>query len=138
MPAPTVSFTPAQEQFLSRPLVAHLATINRSGLPQLTVMWFKYEDGHLFFTTTTDRVKFRNVQRDPRGAVTIVDPDDMYRFVIVEGTFSVDERNPQEFYRGLARHYLGSARLAEWEQTAQMANRTVLLLTPRRARIRGL
>ena len=45
--------TPADAEFLQRPLASQLVTVNPSGAPQLTVMWFRYEDGALLFTTTT-------------------------------------------------------------------------------------
>ena len=135
-PSPA-TFSPSVVEFLQQPLPAHLATINPSGSPQLTVMWFKYEDGDLLFTTLTNRVKFRNQQHDPRGAVSIVDRDDMWKWVIVNGTFSVDGRDPQKFYRDLAAHYLQGEKLANWEKTAVFEGRTVLRLTPRRVRTLG-
>ena len=135
MPAPTIS--PAVAEYLQKPLAATLAMINPSGSPQLTVMWFKYEDGDLLFTTLTNRVKFRNQQHDPRGAVSIVDRNDMWKWVIVNGTFSVDGRDPLKFYRDLAAHYLQGEKLANWEKTAVFEGRTVLRLTPRRVRTLG-
>ena len=37
----------------------------------------KLEEGGLLFTTTTDRINFRNFQHDPRAFLTIVNPADM-------------------------------------------------------------
>jgi PPOX class probable F420-dependent enzyme len=125
------------EEFLRQPLAALLSTVNPSGMPQQTVMWFKYEAGDFLFTTLTGRVKFRNYLRDPRGSVAIVDPDDMFRYVIAEGTFSVDDRDPVSFYRELGRHYLDDEGLARWQRTATIEGRTVLRLTPTRRRIEG-
>src|SRR5947207_5028792 len=116
MPTPTVS--PAVAEYLQKPLAATLAMINPSGSPQLTVMWFKYEDGDLLFTTTTSRVKFRNFEHDPRGSVSIIDPNDMWKWVIVNGTFSIDDRDPVAFYEDLAKHYHGPEEYAEWRKTA--------------------
>ena len=134
---PAATFAPAVVEYIQQPLAATLAMINPSGSPQLTVMWFKYEDGDLLFTTTISRVKFRNFERDPRGAVSIVDPNDMWKFVIVSGAFSVDDRDPVAFYEGLALHYHGPEKFAEWRKTAVMEGRTVLRLTPQRIRTRG-
>jgi PPOX class probable F420-dependent enzyme len=132
------TFVPAVAEFLKQPLASQLVTLNPSGSPQATIMWFKYEDGALLFTTTTDRIKFRNMQKDPRATLVVTDPANMYKWVIVHGQLSVDSRDPVAFYRGLAEHYLDAAGLAEWRKTAVMANRTVLKLTPARIRTMGL
>ena len=75
--------------FLQRPLATQLATVNPSGSPQQSIMWCKYEAGDFLFTTTTDRVKFRNYQHDLRASLTILDPENMRKWVIVTGTLSV-------------------------------------------------
>lgn len=132
------TFSPAAAEFLRQPFASQLVTINPKGGPQVTVMWFKYEDGALLFTTTTDRIKFRNMQKDPRATLAVVDPTNMYKWVIVDGKFSVDKRDPEAFYRGLADHYLTGEALESWKKTAQMENRTVLKLTPTQVRTMGL
>ena len=141
-PSSRASLTPdvfpaAVEGFLRQPLAALLSTVNPSGSPQQTVMWFKYEGGDFLFTTLTGRVKFRNYLRDPRGSVAIVDPDDMFRYVIARGIFSVEERDPVAFYRELGRHYLDDEGFARWSATATIEGRTVLRLTPTRRIIEG-
>ncbi|HEX9431029.1 MAG TPA: PPOX class F420-dependent oxidoreductase [Candidatus Bathyarchaeia archaeon] len=124
-------------EFLQRPLAAQLATVNPNGSPHQTIMWFRYVEGGFLFTTTTDRIKFRNVQHDPRASLTIVDPASMWRWVIVNGIRSVDGRDPVAFYRGLAEHYLDPERFAEWQRRAVLERRTVLRLTPQRVRTMG-
>lgn len=131
------AFAPVVEEFLRQPLAALLSTVNPSGSPQQTVMWFKYEAGDFLFTTLTGRVKFRNVLHDPRGSVAIVDPDDMFRYVIATGTFAVDDRDPVAFYRDLGRHYLDDEGFARWGRTAVTEGRTVLRLTPTRRIVEG-
>ncbi|MCW5892408.1 MAG: TIGR03618 family F420-dependent PPOX class oxidoreductase [bacterium] len=136
------SITPAVAAFLGRPLASQLVTLNTKGDPQITMMWFRYEDGGLLFTTTTKRIKFRNQQRDPRAAFCAADPADMYRWVTVTGTLSIDGRDPRAFYRGLAERYLAPDALAAWQARVAaeggMDDRTVLRLTPKRVRAMGL
>jgi PPOX class probable F420-dependent enzyme len=131
------SFAPAVEEFLARPIPAQLAMINPSGSPQQTIMWHRYENGAFLFTTTTTRVKFRNYEHDPRGSLAILDPENMYRWVIVNGTFSVDDRDPVQFYKDLADHYLRGEALESWKRNTTFENRTVLRLTPTRIRTMG-
>lgn len=136
------SVTPAVAAFLRRPLASQLVTLNSKGDPQITVMWFRFEEGALLFTTTTKRIKFRNQQRDPRAAFCAVDPADMWCWVTVSGTLSVDPRDPRKFYRELAEHYLAPEALAAWQERTDkdggMNDRTVLRLTPKRVRAMGL
>jgi PPOX class probable F420-dependent enzyme len=132
------TFSPEAVAFLKQPFASQLVTINPKGNPQVTVMWFKYEDGALLFTTTTDRIKFRNMKRDPRATLAVVDPTNMYKWVIVDGKFSVDPRDPEAFYRGLAEHYLTGEGLEAWKKSARMDKRTVLKLTPTQVRTMGL
>jgi PPOX class probable F420-dependent enzyme len=106
-------------------------------LAEQTIMWFKYEDGALLFTTTTDRVKFRNMQKDPRATLTVMDPTNMYKWVTIHGKFSIDNRDPAAFYRGLAEHYLTGDSLAAWKEMTVMDKRTVLKLTPAHIRAMG-
>jgi len=135
--ATPTTFSPAMVEFLHQPLPSQITTINPNGSPQVTVMWFAYENGAVLFTTTTDRVKFRNQRKDPRAVFSVVDPANMYKWVIVHGTLSVDNRDPAAFYRGLAEHYLEGEGLAQWRKTAQMEKRTVLKLTPTQIRTMG-
>ena len=132
------ALTAADAEFLRRPLASQLVTVNPSGTPQLTVMWFRYEDGSLLFTTTTDRIKFRNQQKDARAVFSVVDPDNMYKWIVVHGKLSVDNRDPAAFYQGLADHYLAGDALEAWRKTAVMDKRTVLRLTPSKVRTMGI
>ena len=132
------TFTPAETEFLQRPLASQLVTINPSGTPQLTVMWFRYENGAVLFTTTTDRIKFRNQQKNEQAVLSVVDPTNMYKWVIVHGKLSVDNRDPAAFYRGLADHYLSGEALEAWRKMTTMDKRTVLRLTPTKIRSMGV
>jgi len=132
------TFVTGEIDFLQRPLASQLVTVNPNGTPQLTVMWFRYEDGALLFTTTTDRVKFRNQQKNGRAVLSVVDPANMYKWVVVHGKLTVDSRDPASFYRGLADHYLTGEALEAWRTMTTMDKRTVLRLTPTRVRSMGL
>lgn len=135
--ATSKTFATPVVEYLQRPLASQLTTINLKGSPQVTVMWFKEENGALLFTTTTDRIKFRNMQKDTRAVFSVVDPANMYKWVVVHGKLSVDNRDPAAFYRGLADHYLDGDALADWKKMAMMDKRTVLKLTPTQVRTMG-
>jgi len=65
---------------------AALTTLLPDGTPQTHVMWVDADAEHVLINTETHRVKFANLQRDPRATVTIWERDDPYRYVEVRGT----------------------------------------------------
>ena len=70
---------------IDRPNLAFVATVMPDGSPQVTPVWIEREDDMITFNTATGRVKERNMRRDPRIALTIVDRDDDYARVVVRG-----------------------------------------------------
>ncbi len=49
-----------------------IATIMKDGSPQLSPVWADYDNGHVFVNTAEGRLKHKNVLRDPRVAVSVV------------------------------------------------------------------
>lgn len=92
---------------LDRPVFAHLATVRPDGSPQSSVMWFSWNGDHILLTHTKSRQKFANLQREPRVALSIADPDDPYRYLEVRGTVaSIEDDDAQaSFYRSLQERY---------------------------------
>jgi PPOX class probable F420-dependent enzyme len=70
---------------LESPNFATLATVMPDGSPQVTPVWFDYDGRHIVINTAKGRVKDRNMRRDPRVAVTIMDPKNPYRYLEVRG-----------------------------------------------------
>lgn len=60
---------------------AVLATVNPDGGPQTSVVWVGRDDGDLLFSTVEGRVKHRNMLRDPRVSVTVIDSADPENYV---------------------------------------------------------
>lgn len=87
---------------------AHLSSLGPDGEPQSHPVWYDFADGQLLFSTGTDRQKYRNIARDPRVSVSILDPDDPYRYLEVRGRVVEIEPDPEKaFLDRLARKYLG-------------------------------
>ena len=76
------------DDLLERPLYGHLATTRPDGSVQVSPMWFDWDGELLRFAHTTKRQKYRNVQRNPRVAMSISDPDNPYRYLEVRATSS--------------------------------------------------
>jgi PPOX class probable F420-dependent enzyme len=102
---------PKVQKILHSTQFAHLATIGPSGAPESSPMWFLWDGEYIKFTHTTTRKKYRNVQRDPRVAVSITDVDDPYIGAEFRGRVERIEEDPTgAFYDTLAERYGASWR----------------------------
>jgi PPOX class probable F420-dependent enzyme len=68
---------------------AILATINPDGSPQTSVLWVGRDGDDLLFSTVAGRVKHRNMERDPRVSVTVLDSADPENYVELRGRVSM-------------------------------------------------
>jgi PPOX class probable F420-dependent enzyme len=88
--------------------VAFVSTLGPHGEPQTTPQWFLWDDGALRISLVEGRQKLRNLRRDPRLSVVVVDPRDPTRYVelrghvdgLVEDPALALERRVAEKYRG--------------------------------------
>lgn len=115
------------ESLLDRPLYGHLATVRPDGSPQVNAMWFAWDSQVLRFTHTNKRQKFRNVSAKPAVAMSVIDPDNPYRYLEVRGV--VEEIVPDPtgaFYLELNDRYDGPLT----EPPADKADRVILVVRP--------
>ena len=87
---------------------AHIATLMPSGEPQVTPVWVDYDGHNVVFNTAEGRQKDKNLQRDGRVALSIIDPDNAYRYLEVRGR--VVERTREgadQHIDAMAKKYLG-------------------------------
>ena len=85
--------------------VASLATIRRDGFPHVTEVWFLYDDGQLKTSLNTSRLKTRNLQRDPKCSLLILDLQNPYRYLEVRGVAHVEPDDDRAFARKLGAKY---------------------------------
>jgi PPOX class probable F420-dependent enzyme len=87
---------------------AHLATIMRDGSPQVTPVWFDYTGGMIRVNTAKGRVKARNLREGAPVALSIMDPDNPYRYIQIRGRVTrVTEDGAVPHIDSLAKKYLG-------------------------------
>lgn len=100
---------PAFQDLLTNPKAfAHLATIMPDGSPQVTPVWFDHAHGRIRVNTAKGRVKARNMPQGARVALSILDPDNAYRYLQIRGTVThVTEQDAVAHIDGLAKKYLG-------------------------------
>jgi len=70
---------------LRRPSTCYLATTMPDGSPQLTQVWVDTDGEHVLVNTVQSHQKQRNVERDPRVALTVSDPAQPTRYHAVRG-----------------------------------------------------
>jgi PPOX class probable F420-dependent enzyme len=85
-----------------------VATIRKDGTPQLTPVWVDWDGEYVLFNTAEGRTKPRNIRRDPRVAVTVVDGENPYHFVTVDGTAEIVEDRGRGHVNSLSRRYRGA------------------------------
>lgn len=89
---------------------AHIATLTPAGAPHVTPVWIDYDagDDRVLVNTERGRRKERNVRRDPRVGLSIVDPDDPYRHLSVIGTVAtVTTEGARAHIDALSERYFG-------------------------------
>jgi PPOX class probable F420-dependent enzyme len=87
---------------------ANLATVMPDGSPQVTPVWFFYENGKFIVNTARGRVKDRNMTLNARVALSISDPDNPYAHVSVRGKIvRATEEGADASIDALAKKYMG-------------------------------
>src|SRR4051794_23410708 len=81
-----VKLSEEQMQLLREPHLAYVATVNQDGSPQVTPVWVDTDGEAIIFNTARGRLKWRNLERDPRISITVVDAaNPVSRTVIARG-----------------------------------------------------
>ncbi len=86
----------------------YIATTMPDGSPQLTQTWVDTDGEHIVINTVEGYQKTRNIERDPRVAVTISDPDNPSRYFGVRGSVvAMSAEGGAEHIEALAQRYMG-------------------------------
>jgi PPOX class probable F420-dependent enzyme len=91
--------------------LAHLVTINADGSPQLSVVWVGLDGDEIVSGHMGDRLKLRNVRRDPRVVLSmqtgVVNEMGLAEYLVIRGTGRVTEGGAAQLLQRLAHVYLG-------------------------------
>ena len=131
-------FAPQLEQFLHDNPQGVLTSFRRNGMPQLSIVTVYPRDGGVGISITENRMKFKNLLRDPRCSVLVSHVDWWSGFVVFEGTAElVHSGNTDAEALRLARRNIFSAttrrRSADWDEYDRIANedkRVAMILRP--------
>lgn len=90
---------------------AHIGTLMPDGSPQVTPVWCDYDGTHIRVNTAKGRVKDRNMRRNRKVALAIMDPENPYRYLAVRGEVAeITEDGADTHIDQLAKKYLGKER----------------------------
>ncbi|MDH4339412.1 MAG: PPOX class F420-dependent oxidoreductase [Thermoleophilia bacterium] len=99
--------TDAQREFLANPFVGVVTDLRPDGSPHSTIVWVDVDDEGVSFNTAHGRAKPTYIARDGRVALTIVDPQDPYRWLSVSGTAKLVDEGADAQIDRLAKKYVG-------------------------------
>src|SRR5438105_4300739 len=87
---------------------ADIATVMPDGSPQVTPVWFDFDGRRIRVNTARGRVKDRNMSRNAKVALAIMDPANPYRHIQIRGRVAnVTEQGADDHIDSLAKKYLG-------------------------------
>lgn len=96
-------------ELLQAPSPCLVATVGRDGSPHLTQTWGDTDGTHVLINTVRGHQKLRNVERDPRVAVSVLDPDDPSSYYSLRGTVvEIGGEGADENIERLAQRYTGA------------------------------
>jgi PPOX class probable F420-dependent enzyme len=84
------------EKLFSEKNLVFIATVMDDGSPQVSPVWANYEDGYILINTAEGRIKYKNILRDPRVAVSVVSHENPLDMTTIRGT--VEELIPDYDY----------------------------------------
>lgn len=84
---------------------ATLATIGKDGGPQLTEVWFLFEDGEVKVSLNDSRLKTKNLMARPKCSLFILDLANPFRFLDVRGTARIEPDDDYAFAKRVGAKY---------------------------------
>ncbi len=124
-------------QYLDQSHIAVMATINPDGEAHLTPNWYRYDGRVLRFVTRSDRLKYRNLQRDSRISVCIYDAPAASNYVVIRGEAEIEDATTggpaiwDEIRRVVAR-YVAAANVDAYIARWRTEPRVLVTVTPER------
>ena len=123
-------FTVTAREFLKKPLIARMSTVDPTGYPHTVPVWFMLDGDDIVIISDRNTRKVAHLRSNPRGAVTIggdLADRDGY---LVKGMFTIEPDPERAWVRKFVYHY-ESPEQAEKDLTAWAdLDRVVLRLRP--------
>ena len=135
MATETKTLTQSQREFLQQPFYGAVTTVREDGSPHTTVVWVDVDDETVLFNTASGRVKPRNLERDPRVSLIVIDPQDGDRWIAVDGRVEMTTEGADASIDRLAKKYLGQD-VYPWHKPEEQ--RIIVRIRPEHVQAHGL
>lgn len=124
------------EAFLAPPRHAIVATNTPDSGPQLSPVWYVYENQQLYISTGASSVKVRNLRRDPRVTVCIDGGHPDARYVVIHGTATIleaaDPRQEEMRWRIIRHYHETEAEAQRYYESVRSMVSVLIVVTPER------
>lgn len=125
----------SHKDLLESTALAEVATIGPGGAPQVSPVWFGWDGKHLSFSQTKTRQKLKNLHKDKRIALAIVDPANPYRYLELRGKVVDFIEDPDKaFINAMSKKYIGEDPYP-WNRPGD--ERVIVVVEPDRALTMG-
>ena len=92
---------------LQKKSFAQLATLMPDGSPQVSPVWVDFDGKHILVNSAKGRVKDKNMRRDPRIGLDLIDPENAYRHLSIRGrVVEITEQGADAHIDKMAKKYL--------------------------------
>ncbi len=108
MDQPGLKLSAAQRLFLESPFVGVVTDLRPDGSPHSTPVWVDVDEGGVSFNAAYGRAKPTYIAGDARVSLTVVDPQDPYRWLSVSGTAALVDDGADDQIDRLAKKYIGA------------------------------
>ncbi|MDH3202140.1 MAG: PPOX class F420-dependent oxidoreductase [Myxococcales bacterium] len=102
------SIPESHADILNKPAFAHFSTLMSDGSPHTAPVWVDIDEGYVVINSSEGRLKDRNVRRDPRVAISLTDPENPYRSLVIRGrVVKITNEGADDHIDRMARKYMG-------------------------------
>jgi PPOX class probable F420-dependent enzyme len=126
------------EDFLAPSRIAVVATVGKTGMPQLTPNWYDFSDGRMKISTTKDRLKYLNLVRDNRLSVCVYSGTLAEDYVAIRGHAEIIEGDaiwPDTL--AIVNRYVTPDKVEAWMTALRKQLRIIVSLEPERIHFHG-
>ena len=126
----SASIPDSHKDLFQKPAFGSFTTLMPDGSPQTTPVWVDFDNGKVIVNTALGRQKDKNVRHDPRVAVTLIDPDNPYRYLEVRGRVDeITQEGAEKHIDKMAKKYLDKDRYP-WARPGE--HRVLIKITPQK------
>lgn len=104
--------TEAAREFLQKPLIARMSTIDPDGYPHSVPVWFMLDGDDIVVMAVRSTRKVGHIAANPKGAVVIGGDSGDGAGYLLKGIYSIEEDPDDYWMKKITRHYEGESQAA--------------------------